>query len=58
MYSLPSTSVMRAPRPEAMKIGSRPIDRIALTGELTPPGISVRARPYRAALREVWATSS
>jgi hypothetical protein len=35
---------MREPLPEAMKIGSRPIARIARTGELTPPGITRRAR--------------
>src|SRR5207237_7604053 len=30
--------------PLAMKIGSRPIARIARTGEFTPPGITARAR--------------
>jgi hypothetical protein len=44
MYSLPSTSVIVAPSPEAMKIGSRPIERIARTGELTPPGRRSTAR--------------
>src|SRR5579862_2073542 len=39
---------MREPLPEAMKIGSRPIERIARTGEFTPPGITRCARPYRA----------
>src|SRR5438874_9242705 len=29
-----------------MKIGSRPIARIARTGELTPPGITSSARRY------------
>src|SRR5579875_1532918 len=45
---LPSTSLMCEPLPESMKMGSRPIERIALTGELTPPGITRCARPYRA----------
>ena len=45
MYSLPSTSRIREPLPEAMKIGSRPIERIARTGELTPPGSRLSARP-------------
>src|SRR4029077_15635726 len=36
--------VSSAPRPDAKKIGSRPTDRIARTGLLTPPGISPRAR--------------
>ena len=44
MYSLPSTSVTVEPLPDAMKIGSRPIERIARTGELTPPGMSSSAR--------------
>ena len=43
-YSLPSTSKIRAPRPPATKIGSRPIDRMARTGEFTPPGIRSSAR--------------
>src|SRR5438270_9583223 len=34
-----------------MKIGSRPIARIARTGELTPPGRSSRARRYSSAER-------
>jgi hypothetical protein len=44
-YSLPSTSRMMGPEPDSMKIGSRPIERIARTGELTPPGMSRAARP-------------
>src|SRR4051794_5009853 len=32
-----------------MNSGSRPIARMARTGEFTPPGRSVTARPYRAA---------
>ena len=43
-YSLPSTSYRSGPAPEAMKIGSRPIERIARTGELTPPGRTLSAR--------------
>ena len=39
--ALPDADV---PLPDAMKIGSRPIDRIARTGELTPPGRRSRAR--------------
>src|SRR5215218_2227396 len=34
-----------------MKSGSRPIECIARTGELTPPGRSVRARAYSSAER-------
>src|SRR3954462_13923067 len=44
MYDRPSTSTSSAPAPLAMKIGSRPIERIARTGELTPPGSTARAR--------------
>src|SRR5687768_5457700 len=39
MYSLPSTSQMRAPWPRAMKTGSPPTDLKARTGELTPPAM-------------------
>jgi hypothetical protein len=31
------------PEADSMKIGSRPIERIARTGELTPPGRSESA---------------
>jgi hypothetical protein len=41
---LPSTSVISAPLARSMKIGSRPIARIARTGELTPPGSTWSAR--------------
>src|ERR1700691_941279 len=34
-----------------MKIGSRPVARIPRTGELTPPGITSRARLYSSAER-------
>src|SRR5215468_9116779 len=44
MYSLPSTSKIRAPLPRAMKRGVSPTDPNARTGLLTPPGISLRAR--------------
>src|SRR3954447_752006 len=37
-------STISGPSPRAMKIGSRPIARMARTGELTPPGRSARAR--------------
>src|SRR3954469_2275420 len=44
MYDRPSTTTSSGPDPEAMKIGSRPIERMALTGEFTPPGSTARAR--------------
>src|SRR3954470_8245547 len=44
MYERPSTSTSSAPAPRATKIGSRPIERIARTGEFTPPGSTARAR--------------
>src|SRR4051812_39696356 len=44
MYSLPSTSQIRAPSPRAATTGSPPTARNARTGELTPPGNSSRAR--------------
>src|ERR1043165_268607 len=44
MYSLPSASVIRAPRPLAMNTGSVPTDRHARTGEFTPPGMIALAR--------------
>src|SRR3954464_232826 len=40
MYSRPSSSVMRAPRPERMKTGVPPTAPKARTGEFTPPGMS------------------
>src|SRR5437660_7328311 len=51
MKRLPSTSTISAPSPRAMKIGSRPIARMARTGELTPPGMSASARRYCSAER-------
>src|SRR3954454_4215422 len=44
MYERPSTSTSSAPAPRATKIGSRSIERIARTGEFTPPGSTARAR--------------
>src|SRR3954469_10404642 len=44
MYDRPSTTTSSGPDPEAMKIGSRPIERMARTGEFTPPGSTARAR--------------
>src|SRR5262249_44339314 len=44
MYSLPSTSTTRLPRPSAMNGGSPPTDLNARTGEFTPPGMERRAR--------------
>jgi hypothetical protein len=44
MYSLPSASVTRAPRPLVMNTGSTPTERHARTGEFTPPGMIARAR--------------
>src|SRR3954466_8805050 len=44
MYERPSTSTSSAPDPEATNTGSRPIERIARTGEFTPPGSTARAR--------------
>src|SRR5205814_8604171 len=37
-------STSSAPAPLSTKIGSRPIERIARTGEFTPPGSTARAR--------------
>src|SRR4051812_31821052 len=50
MYSRPSSSRMRAPRPSRMKGGVPPTARKARTGELTPPGISADERSKRLAL--------
>src|SRR3954454_17258905 len=44
MYALPSTSTSSAPVPPQTKTGSRPIARIARTGEFTPPGRTAWAR--------------
>src|SRR5919202_7087023 len=50
MYERPSTSTSSAPAPAATKIGSRPIARMARTGEFTPPGSTARARSNSAVL--------
>src|SRR6266550_3263140 len=44
MYSVPSTSQIRAPSARATKNGSPPTLRNARTGELTPPGMRSCAR--------------
>ena len=44
MYSLPSTSVNRAPDADATNTGVPPTPPNARTGEFTPPGITVCAR--------------
>src|SRR3954452_4459141 len=41
--------MISAPSARSMNSGSRPIARIARTGELTPPGRTATARPYSAA---------
>src|SRR5262249_30775395 len=46
MYSLPSASQMREPRPRTMYGGSPPTDLNARTGEFTPPGITFDARAF------------
>src|SRR5258708_108667 len=53
MYSLPSTSQMRAPSPRSTTNGSPPTPWKARTGELTPPGKSSRARAISACDRVV-----
>ena len=47
-YSLPSTSVSRAPAAERMKRGVPPTAEKARTGEFTPPGVTRRARSMSA----------
>src|SRR5258705_9866148 len=58
MYSLPSTSQMRAPSPRAATTGSPPTPRKARTGEFTPPGKSSRARAITSADRTLAAVAS
>ena len=48
-YSRPSASVRYGPDPRTMKRGVPPTERNARTGELTPPGVTARARARRAA---------
>src|SRR6185437_557859 len=51
MYSRPSSSVMRAPRPSRTNTGTPPTAPNARTGEFTPPGMSCRERSNSARLR-------
>src|SRR5512146_3120303 len=51
MYSRPSSSVTRGPRPSRRKTGTPPTAPNARTGEFTPPGISWRERSNSARLR-------
>jgi hypothetical protein len=48
MYERPSASRTREPRAAATKKGSPPTDAKDRTGELTPPGMTRRARRKRA----------
>jgi hypothetical protein len=50
-YSRPSSSHTRAPSARAMKRGTPPTALNARTGEVTPPGITRRARWKSASLR-------
>src|SRR5437868_14274715 len=50
MYSRPSSSTRRAPRPSRKNRGVPPTAPKARTGELTPPGISSRKRSNSARL--------
>src|SRR5687768_1173133 len=52
MYSLASTSQIRAPSARSTKNGSRPRPRKARTGELTPPGMRFRASANNCEERE------
>src|SRR6202795_1284644 len=56
MYSRPSSSVTRAPRPWRMKSGVPPTARKARTGELTPPGMTCCERSNSARLRSYMRT--
>src|SRR5688572_25701444 len=58
MYSLPSTSRIRAPFPLAATIGSPPTPVNARTGELTPPGKISRERRMISRERELSAVTS
>src|SRR5260221_13310029 len=51
MYSRPSSSTRRAPRPSRKNTGVPPTARNARTGELTPPGISRWDRSNSSLLR-------
>src|SRR5258706_12314124 len=50
MYSRPSSSVRRAPRPSRKNTGVPPTARNARTGEFTPPGMSLCERSKSARL--------
>src|SRR5438309_2272555 len=52
MYSLPSTSQMRAPSARSTKKGLAPTPRNARTGEFTPAGIRLCARENNSDERE------
>src|SRR5205814_2144378 len=56
MYSAPSASQRRAPRPRVKKTGSPPTARNARTGELTPPGMLRLARSNSSELRALGPT--
>src|SRR5947207_8682111 len=58
MYSRPSSSTRRAPRPSRKKTGVPPTAPKARTGELTPPGISARDLSNSARLRSCIGSSS
>ncbi len=51
--SRPSAVVSVAPCAERVKNGAPPTERKARTGELTPPGMSLRARAKRSVEAEV-----
>src|SRR5690606_23699541 len=53
MYSLPSSSHRREPRPRLKNTGVPPTEPKARTGELTPPGIRERDCSKSCWLREV-----
>src|SRR5262252_1789937 len=53
MYSRPSASQIRLPKPRSMKGGVPPTARNARTGELTPPGMTLRERSNSRSLFEV-----
>src|SRR5258708_39032018 len=50
MYSRPSSSIKRAPRPSRKNTGVPPTARNARTGEFTPPGMSLCERSKSARL--------
>src|SRR5689334_22284024 len=58
MYSRPSSSTKRAPRPSRTKTGVPPTATKARTGEFTPPGMSSSERSKSARLRSYIAIAS